>query len=53
MLTRAGDRVYRDLVPLAAEFEKQVYGNLGSRDSAAVKAGLEVLGSICFSNASK
>lgn len=43
VLSRAGDKVYRDLVPLAEDFEMQVYGNLGKRDAAAVKAGLEVL----------
>lgn len=43
VLTRAGDAVYRDLVPLAQTFERQVYGNLGKRDAAAVRAGLEVL----------
>lgn len=43
VLTRAGEKVYRDLVPLAADFEMQVYGNLGKRDAAAVKAGLAVL----------
>ena len=42
-LTGAGEKVYLDLVPLAAAFEIEVYGNLGKRDTAAVKAGLGVL----------
>lgn len=42
-LTRAGQRVYRELVPLAQQFEQQLLHRMPAKDRAALLSGLRAI----------
>ncbi|WP_246188776.1 MarR family winged helix-turn-helix transcriptional regulator [Nitratireductor arenosus] len=42
-LTKAGARVYRELVPIARNFEKELLGSIDPKDRAALLAGMRAL----------
>ncbi|MGO4834300.1 MarR family winged helix-turn-helix transcriptional regulator, partial [Rhizobiaceae sp. 2RAB30] len=43
VLTRAGDKIYRELVPFAEAFETAIFGKMSPAEKAAVATGLAAL----------
>ncbi|TYR31974.1 MarR family transcriptional regulator [Mesorhizobium microcysteis] len=42
-LTKAGEEVYRELIPLAHAFERELLGKLGAEDRKALLAGIAAM----------